>query len=167
MPNIFFSAFASELGRHSQGEKSADLRPSLATRERAYAWSGGSSPDQFVKQCRSNRRSSSTSQRRAHANEIAALRHGLSLNVSILAFQSWVIVGPSAPKVNRASRALRPPTIPNWSGSRGQGFRDSMNYSLNDTGTNAKLPANLEDAITIGPQLSYPYLHRGFDRAPA
>jgi len=59
------------------------------------------------------------------------------------------------------------PVMPTRSESRGQGFRDSTNDPLNDTSADAKLPANLEDAITIGPQLSYPHLHRRFDRASA
>jgi hypothetical protein len=41
--------------------------------------------------------------------------------------------------------------IPNLPGLRGQRFRDPTNDSLNDAGADAQLPADLEDAVPIGP----------------
>ena len=38
---------------------------------------------------------------------------------------------------------------------------------LHNACANAKLPADLEDAVTIGPQFKYASLNRRFDSAPA
>ena len=40
-----------------------------------------------------------------------------------------------------------------------------LENALHNAGANAQLPADLEDAVTVGPQLQYSRLHRGLNPA--